>query len=133
MNNEAPILYVIAGDPVALARARHYNRRVYDSQSQMKIVLGVGLRNQHDDRPFYTGPLQLDITFYMPIAKSRAKYAASLMGTYHFYKPDLSNMIKFYEDLATSILYDDDCYIAKINAKKIYGEPRTEFTITRLS
>ena len=127
------VTYIIKGDPIALARARHYNRRVYDSQKNEKLVLGITLRNQHAERPQFIGPLQLDITFFMPIAKSRAKQRATLLDSYHFYTPDLSNLIKFVEDLATSILYPDDCLIAKIIAKKIYGDPRTEFTITKLS
>jgi Holliday junction resolvase RusA-like endonuclease len=68
----------------------------------------------------------------MPVAKSREKFKDSLMGTYHFYTPDTSNMVKYVEDVANGILYKDDCSIAKVIATKIYGEPRTEFTITEL-
>jgi len=127
------ITYTIKGDPIALARGRYHNRKVYDSQKNEKLVLGITLLNQHKDRPLYTGPLQLDVTFYMPIAKSRQKQRNVLLNTYHVFTPDLSNMIKFIEDIANDILYSDDCLISKINAKKIYGEPRTEFTITQLS
>jgi Holliday junction resolvase RusA-like endonuclease len=127
------ITYIIKGDPIALARGRYHNRKVYDSQKNEKLCLGITLLNQHKARPLYSGPLQLDVTFYMPIAKSKQKQRNSILDTYHVFTPDLSNMIKFIEDIANSILYDDDCLISKINAKKIYGDPRTEFTITQLS
>ena len=132
MKQDCPLVYVLEGDPVALARGRHVGRRVYDSQKNEKLVLGITLRNQHGDRPLYDGPLLLDVTFFMPIAKSREKHRAHLMDSCHFYTPDLSNLIKFVEDLSANILYHDDCLIAKIIAKKIYGEPRTEFTLTKL-
>jgi Holliday junction resolvase RusA-like endonuclease len=130
--DSCPIVYVIEGDPIALARGRHVGRRVYDSQKNEKLVLRITLRNQHGDRPLYQGPLLLNATFYMPIAKSREKHKESLLDSAHFYTPDLSNLIKFIEDIAKDILYHDDCLISKIIAKKIYGEPRTEFTLTKL-
>jgi len=132
MIKEDIVVYVIPGNPIPLARARINHKSMYDSQRNEKLVARVNLRNQHEDKPLFTGPLLLDITFYMPIVKSRAKQYDKILNTYDFYKPDLSNLIKYVEDVANEILYDDDCLIAKINAKKIYGEPRTEFTITSL-
>lgn len=133
IKKEEQIVYVIPGNPVPLARARHTYRKVYDSQKNEKLISGINLRNQHQERPLLEGPLQLDVVFYMPIAKTRAKFAKSLIGTAHFYTPDLSNMIKFIEDVSSGILYKDDCQIVSIIAKKIYGDPRTEFTIKKLS
>ena len=69
----------------------------------------------------------------MPIPKSNKKKLATYGGTYHHIKPDLSNMLKFTEDVAQSIIYADDCIIAEISAKKIYDHnPRTEFFFTQL-
>ena len=126
------IVYVIPGEPIPLARPRHSHNNVYDSQKNQKLVLSINLRNQHKNKPLYLGPLLLNITFYMPVAKSREEFKASLMGTPHFYKPDLSNLIKMTEDIANGIIFKDDCQIVEIIAKKIYGEPRTEFTITEM-
>lgn len=131
--NADSITYILMGDPIPLARARHHNRKVYDSQKNDKLVTGISLRNQHDDRPLIEGPISLNVTFYMPIAKSREKQRKALLGTPNFYKPDLSNLLKYVEDCANAILYKDDCQIVEIIAKKIYGEPRTEFTITKIA
>jgi Holliday junction resolvase RusA-like endonuclease len=127
--------YIIEGEPIPLARPRlsKMHNKIYDSQKHEKFLLGIGLRNQHDDRPPFEGPVRLDITFFMPVPLSRIKEKKSLMDSYHYYRADLSNMVKFYEDLAQDCgILKDDCLIAEIFAKKIYGEPRTEFTITSL-
>lgn len=123
--------YVIEGDPIAWARARYgAQRRFYDSQAAQKLSYGIQLTKQHDSSPL-DGALRLDIKFVMPIPPSRKKFVRE--GDYHFYKPDCSNLIKFIEDAATKILYNDDCLIAQIIAAKIYGEkPRTEFTLVKL-
>ena len=48
----------------------------------------------------------------------------------HTAKPDLSNMIKFIEDVCKGIVYNDDEQIVQITAYKRYDlEPRTEFEI----
>jgi Holliday junction resolvase RusA-like endonuclease len=124
--------YVIKGEPVHLARARHSNGRVYDAQKHIKLVNGLQLVEQHEG-PFLCGPLELDIVFYMPISKTSLKRAEQMKGTPHIYTPDLSNLIKFVEDIATNIIYKDDCLIASIIAKKMYDlDSRTEFTITEI-
>ena len=126
--------YIIEGEPIALNRAKpnYTQRHVYDSQKNRKLITGITLANQHRDRPQFIGPISLEVIFYMPIPDSRLKDKKALLGTYHHCRPDTSNLIKYIEDAAQSILFKDDCIIAKIVAEKIYGEPRTEFTITSL-
>ena len=122
--------YTITGDPVALARARHAEHRVYDSQKQLKLVVGLQFVNQHGDKQKFSGPVLLDIKFFMALPQ---KFPLSLPGSYHPYRPDLSNLIKWIEDVATGIIYKDDCIIAQINSQKLYDRnPRTEVTITSL-
>jgi len=129
------LLYVIPGDPVPLLRARMAKgRRPWDSQKQIKMHCGLQLTQQHGHRPPFQGALHFDVTFYFPFpqAISKAKLA-TMAGKLHTYRPDLSNLIKFIEDVATGILFNDDCLIASINAKKCYDhQPRTEFAITVL-
>jgi Holliday junction resolvase RusA-like endonuclease len=51
----------------------------------------------------------------------------------HIARPDLSNLIKFIEDIAIGILYGDDSIIAEIYARKCYdATPRTEFELIQL-
>lgn len=126
--------YILLGDPVPLARARMSPYRVYDSQKQIKLVAGINLRNQHNDEPLLQGPLLLDVTFTLAMPRSWSrKKQGELVGSSHIFKPDLSNLLKFVEDIATGIIYNDDCIIAQVMAKKVYGpEPSTKFTLTQL-
>lgn len=124
-------IYVIPGNPTPLARARFSFRnntpRVYDSQKDLKLVTGIHIRNQHGDLPPYQGPLILHATFYFPIP---LKYKNKIYAG-HPYKsvPDLSNLVKYVEDLCQDVnLFKNDAQITDIIAKKQYdNDTRTEF------
>jgi len=119
--------YILDGVPVAWARAGINGGRLYDTQKHLKLIMGLNIRNQHGDRPFFEGPLILEVTFFMPIPK-RAKNRLSLEGTPTKSKPDCSNLVKLIEDTCIGLLYKDDAIIYKIVAQRVYGQrPRTEF------
>jgi Holliday junction resolvase RusA-like endonuclease len=134
--------YIITGDPTPLARPRFAgpSRHVYDSQKILKHSIIHQLINQHAGRKLFAGACRLDVIFYLRIPKTSITRMKTLQGQYHVFKPDLSNLIKFVEDVASmrdmddnEILIKDDCIISSISAKKIYDlNPRTEFTITEL-
>lgn len=125
------IALVVMGDPTPLARPRYSaNRRVYDSQRERKMIVGIDMHRQLPETfEQLSGAISLQINFYMPISTnlSRVKREARL-GKFHLSRPDLSNLIKFYEDIGTDIgIYKDDSLIAVIQSKKIYDYvPRTE-------
>lgn len=126
--------YIIMGDPIPLARARHTSNRVYDAQKHLKFSWGLQLQDQHKDKSLFTGPLCLDVDFYinLPSKISLGKKSFFLLKP-HTTRPDLSNLIKFVEDAATGILFNNDCIIAEIRSRKLYDkQPRTEFTITEI-
>lgn len=124
--------YVLNIEPLHLKRASPHPRklcRMYDSQKQEKLICGLELKRQHGDFPFFEGPLKMAVIFYIRTPEKK-KY---LEGTYHYCKPDNSNLIKFIEDVGNGILYKDDALIAWTDAIKIYSSnPRIEFTITYL-
>lgn len=125
--------YVVMGDPIPLARARHGNGKVWDAQKHKKFLVASLLDAQHNDGPLFSGPLHLDIIFFLPMAASRPKLFDSRRHAFHIAKPDLSNLVKFIEDVATGILYRDDSCISSFNCQKRYDDkPRTELTITEM-
>lgn len=133
-------VYMVPGDPIPLARARisqwnsNKGRRMWDSQKQAKLHFGIAVRSIHEGKKLYTGPVSLDVVFYMAMPKTMSKKKQQeLSGKPHVYTPDLSNMLKFVEDAATGVLWDNDCIIAYVSAQKIYDVfPRTEFTVSSL-
>jgi Holliday junction resolvase RusA-like endonuclease len=129
----APQIYVIMGNPIPLARARFGKRQIYDAQKHQKFLCGIQIRTQHDEKPFYEGPLSLSVNFFMPLPQMPKLQKALIAKHYHDYKPDLSNMLKFIEDVCTGILYKDDASISHVVMAKTYDkEPRVEFSLREL-
>lgn len=126
--------YLVPGDPIALARARFGNRRVYDGQAQIKNHTRILLSHQHKKGSYFKGPLFLDITFYFEPPRSLSQNKKNgFYGDWHHVRPDLDNCIKFISDVAIEELYHDDACISKIAAEKRYDrEARTVFTLKEL-
>jgi Holliday junction resolvase RusA-like endonuclease len=131
--HDHPHIYILEGIPIPLARARYGNGKTWNPQKEEMLYYRIMLEGQHSDRSLYEGPLKLDITFYMPIAKTSEKRAHEIDGSWHHYRPDISNLLKFVEDIATGVIYKDDCLISWVECHKKYSvTPRTEFKITEL-
>lgn len=126
--------YMIPGDPVPLARARYGNKKVWDSQKEIKVHAGILLSNQHGKAPRFCNALSVILRFYFPIPVSYSrKKRLEVENQPHYFKPDLSNLIKFVEDIGNDILYHDDARIAHIDAQKMYGDdPHTELIVIEL-
>jgi len=126
--------YSVPVNPVPLARVRFGKRQVWDCQREIKRNTGIVIGSQHGDAPLFHGPLKVIMVFYFPVAKSLSLAKKKLLlGTPHYYKPDLSNLIKFIEDVGNELLYHDDARIALLEASKVYDEePRTEFIVMEL-
>ena len=129
-------LYVLPGNPVALARPRFSRNKVFDSQKLLKINHGLVVKNIHGDKPFFKGPLKMLILFFLRVPKSKTskKKYANIEGTHHLTRPDIDNCIKYVLDICNNVLFRDDSIISEVHAKKFYSfNPRTEFMITELS
>jgi Holliday junction resolvase RusA-like endonuclease len=121
--------FVIKGDPIPLARARMGKYSIYDSQKHEKFVASMQLTHQMTGIKKFSGPLEIDVKFYMQIPKAKR----NKLGKPHFYKPDLDNLLKMLNDVCNHIVFNDDCLIYKVSACKVYGYiPSTEFIITEI-
>lgn len=121
--------FIIHGNPIPKLRPRFGDGRCYDAQKQQKLIAGITLQSQHNGI-FFSGPLKMKIDFFLPFGQSRK---ISLDGKFHIFTPDLSNLVKFIEDVANGILYKDDCIIASLIAAKWFSKnPRTEITVMEI-
>lgn len=126
------VSFTILGNPIAKARARirqGYERRMFDSQIREKIAMQIMLSKLFNAEPF-EGPIAVDLKFHMAMCISNKVSE----GSWHYYKADLDNLIKWILDIfQPAIVFRDDCIVSQINAVKIYGRiPRTEVTIREL-
>lgn len=143
---------VIPGDPIA--KARHRRRKLadgrimdYDPQQIEKKKASQYLAqyvqtyfdSEVNEKVMEASELAsadafaLDMVLHIPIPKSDSTPIrnAKLWGLIpHNKKPDSSNLLKFYEDAANSVLYDDDSMLCHVSAKKKWSDnPRTEINI----
>lgn len=129
---ENNVFVCVDGIPAALQRHRSciLNGMVhtYDSQKKLKqqVLKAVLMQIPKDFVPF-TIPVEMIVEFHMPIPNSFSKRKRrALSGQPHGKKPDLSNLIKFFEDTFNGVLYHDDSLIAKIHCSKVQShEPKT--------
>jgi len=130
------MVYIIPGEPQALARPRFSSRsrRVYNPMRHEMLILSITLQSQHNNQPLFEGPIHLDVIFFMPYPSKLTKaQRKDIEGSYHFTRCDLDNMVKFLADIGNGILYKDDAIISSISAKKVYSDnPRTEFSFQSL-
>jgi len=129
-------VYTLNFKPTPLARTRVSDRRVYDSQKNEKLIMGISLINQHENKEPFDGILHFDVTFYFGVPENKKKKDTLIAQFYHNYKPDLSNLIKMLEDICVdSKIIKDDSIISSMLARKVYitdKAERTEFTITQI-
>lgn len=118
--------FIISGKPIPLKRARSFKRGDtighYNSQKKHMQAVYYSIQSQlpTDYKP-PTDPLHLIVSFHMPFPASYPKKKReALAGDYHTLKPDLSNLVKFYEDALNGLLWVDDQQIARITTRKIW-------------
>ena len=119
----------IPGVPIPKARPRAFQRgkrtMMYDSQKAEANSYKLQVRHQWVGKPLDCG-VALYLTFYMPIAKSKASkfikhYQENDCYPPHLIKPDLDNLIKWAMDGMNGIVYTDDKVVTTGFAHKEYG------------
>lgn len=128
-----PVTFVILGQPVAWARPSpiYKERRIYDTQKNHRLIVGIELSKQYDLQDLLEGPLHIDWRFYVEMPPSLRRKREQWIGKPCVTAPDVSNLIKFYEDVCKNIVFKDDRQIAHGSFFKVYDDtPRTEFTIS---
>jgi len=94
------MIYTVPFEPVPMKYHRFgKNSRAYNPQARFKEQVRTILTLQHGNRKLYSGPLKFEVTYYMPIPASYSpKKQQSVAGSYHYSKPDTSNLQKLIED-----------------------------------
>lgn len=127
--------YTIMKPPIAWARAgiNKVTGNYYDTQTKQKESYKDILAEQHKNQELWYGPISCIFRFFMKLpAKVTARRT---LEDQHYHKdvPHTSDLVKFMEDTAMGVLFDDYCVIAHIDALKVYDiTPRTELTIRGL-
>ena len=125
--------YRINITPIACNRIVRSSNRSYDSLARDKVSFGLYLAQQHNEEPFYSNPIHIDVIFYMPIPKPVKERAERVSDVYHIGVPYIDNLWRFFVDAIKDIIIADERVICSFSAKKVYDkEPRTEVIITEV-
>lgn len=125
--------YTINIRPIPWSRAGHNGNHFYDKQHQEKLAYGLCIAQQHGNDPIFTGPLQIEMIFYIPIPKLKRNRTD---GNYHYSVPDADNFCKFLMDAITQtqVVWHDDKQCSLGSWAKLYDKnPRVYFKITELA
>ncbi len=77
------------------------------------------------------GPLRMEVTFYLPRPKDHFKTQKGKVTTivkpgkplYPITTPDLTKLIRAFEDALKGITWKDDSQVVETVARKLFGEP----------
>jgi len=124
------------GVPVPQGRPRFARMggfvKTYDPNKKIKDVFKAKFKEQFREE-LIEGPIEMDITFFMPIPKSTSKVKRALMLTNdikHIKRPDSDNLEKIYQDVLNGIVYKDDSQIWQLTGRKLYSDnPRVEIKL----
>ncbi len=129
----------IPGKPVPLQRHRDGGEKIamnkytgkickirwkYNPQAKLMEELRQFLRLKFPHPPLDEA-LVLSFVFNISIPKSwskKNKEAAQKGKLHHIQRPDTSNLVKFYEDCMTGVIYTDDSVIVRSNAYKLWSD-----------
>lgn len=119
------------GTPVSQGRARFSRGHFYDpSAKEKKLLMPLLLQQISSLKEPLKGPLWLHATFFFPFPQASSKaFAEENFHCFREKKPDLDNLLKFYLDLFTNVVYKDDNQICSLSAIKVFA-PQGETKIT---
>lgn len=109
-----------------IARKGHFTGIDPSKIDKEKIIWQI---KPYIPKELYQGPVQLDLTFYMPIPKGTPKMKTKQMINQLIYpikRPDIDNLSYIVVNAMKGIIYEDDSQIVDLNLHKRYGEtPKT--------
>lgn len=118
----------IAGRPIPKMRQRTLKTgHSYDPQHLLKRRIRDVI--WHEWRTQYHGIIAngkpvivtYEFDFRPPASWSMKKQLEAIELRYHTIKPDVSNLVKFYEDVMNGIVFHDDSQIIEVVAEKQYA------------
>ena len=133
------IIIEIHSAPVPQKQTRFIARRGYcrgiDPSKNEKQQIQWQIR-PYAPKEALEGPIQLDLTFFMPIPKGTSKIKARQMANqicHHISRPDLDNLSYLIVNAMKGIIYQDDSQIVDLLLHKRYAdEPKTVIKVMPL-
>lgn len=141
------VCFVIPGVPVAKGRPRfrvfrgfvqsYTPKKTHLAEKNVKEAFQKAYPLFKPQLDMFTGPLRIDVRFYMPVPVSISKKKKNeLYDHFHIIKPDIDNLLKTVCDGLNGVVWEDDKQIAKISCSKRYvvenEDPHTEVLVEEI-
>lgn len=119
-------IYRITGAPEPVIKNSRLARKVLDPYNQRKLDCHMQLVNQHGNQPPLTGAWHLEAQFMFPARETTH-------NQHHCQAPSIQQLLRFIDDIARGVLYDNECIFYEIKAWKDYSNqfPETTLIFTR--
>ena len=140
--------FTVATVPVAQPRARFSSAggrvKAYTPGCKIKVFKAAIVSAAEQDllRRFgktyspATGPIAVDLEFYMPMTKLESSRKGKAKSKWHSKKPDIDNLAKAVMDSLNKVVWADDSQVCRLTcAKVIHGsgeEPGVVVRVTHL-
>lgn len=106
------VTYTIRGVPVSVIKSSHVARKVLDPYNLRRMNYQQQLSHQHNDKPLLTGTWALEAHFMFEPPKNKQSTL--------FVPSPLTSLLRFVDDIAQGIIYDNECIIHKLEVEKNY-------------
>lgn len=129
MNQRSGALYVINDDVSRYVRSDMNKKRIWDLVSEFKVRNQISLEEQHGNHNLLSGPLHLEVTFYLSHKAIKKPERDRHNQFCHTTRPYLSCLIYFLETICANTVFVSGCHIVSVISQKYYDSdnPRTEF------
>ena len=121
-------IFEIFGEPQVQKQTQWGKGRAYDPSKKYKESIQWQIKPYAPEKPIL-GPVQVTVTFYLPIPKSTSSVKRRQMLNHVILpdkRPDASNLYYIIENAMKEIVYVDDSQVVNLNVSKFYGEePKT--------
>jgi Holliday junction resolvase RusA-like endonuclease len=118
------MIFEIFCEPKPVRKTQWGKGKVWNPSKQYEETIAWQIRPFAPKEPI-SGPVAVDMTFYMPIPKGTPalKRKQMLAGIIHHVKrPDRDNLAYPVTNAMKNIIYEDDSQIVMGDTKKLYGE-----------
>ena len=114
--------FLLSGQPLASFRWGEASNRMWDTYNQQQCNHRIELKNQFQDEPLLTSPLDISLTFHILRDSNN-----------HINNMSIINMVRSTNSIFSGIIYKKETLVRNIKARKIYSTiPHTEIIITPL-
>jgi len=131
------VIIILDGPLIPWKAHGGYGKRSFNPLYKEREMIRWKIKEQNPDGvEWIEGPVKISYDFYFAIPKSFSKKKRLQIGHSLLRptaRPDLTNLVKFYEDCIKEFIFEDDSQVVEFSCRKFYGEkPKAIIKVERV-